>query len=131
MLHTAALIASVASLAIVCAIYYCNVLSGPGSWFRSELPAMILLSLLTGIFPAALVGGIVGLWGIAAGGGANALLSAGADLVALACVAAAALVFRAIVRATYRSGHGPNNVTPLVPRPPAPPQGRVPARKAA
>ena len=66
--HAAALLSSLASLGLVCAIYACNILSRPGSPWRSEILAMILLALLTGIFPLAATASLVGLWDVLTGG---------------------------------------------------------------
>lgn len=114
--HTVALVASLASLGLVCAIYYCNILARPGSWLRGDMLAMILLSLLTGLFPLALAAGLAGLLNALSGGiSAAAVLSAGADLTGLGAVLATVVVFRALVRATYRKQPVTTNVTPLTP----------------
>jgi cation transporter-like permease len=116
--HAAAIAASLASLGLVCAIYYCNILARPSSWLRSEMLAMILLSLLTGLFPLAVTAAIAGLWQALTGGiSVIALVSAGADLAAVAAILASIWVFRALVEATYRIRVGPDNVTPLSPKP--------------
>lgn len=116
--HSVALAASLASLALICAIYYCNILSRPSSWLRSEMLAMILLSLLTGLFPLAVTAAIAGLWQALTGGpSVIALVSAGADLAAVAAIMVGVWVFRALVRATYRNRVEPDNVTPLSPKP--------------
>ena len=102
--HAAAILSSLGSLGLVCAIYACNILSRPGSPWRSEILAMILLALLTGIFPLAATASLVGLWEVLTGGlTVTALLAAGADLAAVAACVAAIWVFRALVRETYRA----------------------------
>ena len=126
--HTVALAASLASLGLICAIYYCNIRARPTSWLRGDMLAMILLSLLTGIFPLAVGASAAGLW-LALTGGVSlvGLISAGADLAAVAVIAACIVVFGALVKATYRSKEDPNNVTPLSPKP----HRTVPHQKAA
>ena len=102
--HAAAILSSLGSLGLVCAIYACNILSRPGSPWRSDILAMILLALLTGIFPLAATASLVGLWDVLTGGlTIAALVAAGADLVAVAACLAAIWVFRALVRETYRA----------------------------
>lgn len=116
--HTVALAASLASLGLVCAIYYCNVLARPTSRLRSETLAMILLALLTGLFPLAAAATIAGLWQALTGGvSLVALVAGGADLAAVAAILASVWVFRALVRATYRTQGGPHRITPLSPKP--------------
>lgn len=120
MLHTASLVASLASLGLICAIYYCNLMSHPKSWLRSEMLAMVLLSLLVGIFPMALFGAPIALWQALTGGAVlERILSAGVDLVSIGAVLATLVVFRALVKGTYRTGRGPGNVTTLSPGRPA------------
>lgn len=102
--HTVALLSSLSSLGLICAIYFCNIQSRPGSWFRSDLLAMIMLALLTSLFPLAVSASVVGLWEIVTGElSLAAFLSAGADLVAIAAIVIGAYAFRAIVAATYRN----------------------------
>ena len=116
--HTVALAASLASLGLICAIYYYNILARPSSWLRSEMLAMILLSVLPGIFPLAVTAAIAGLWQALTGSlSVIALVSAGVDLAAVAAIMASAWVFRALVKATYRNKVEPDNVTPLSPKP--------------
>lgn len=116
--HTVALASSLASLGLICAIYYCNIFARPSSWLRSEMLAMILLSVLTGLFPLAVTAAIAGLWQALTGGlSVIALISAGADLAAVAAIVVCVWVFRALVKATYRVKVEPNNVTPLSPKP--------------
>lgn len=118
MQHTAALVSSLASLGLIAAIYYCNILSRPGSWFRGDMLAMILLSLLTGIFPLAAGTSLIGLWQATHGGFSLAALgAAGVDLVSLGLVVASVALFAALVRATYRGHTAPTSITPLSPRP--------------
>lgn len=132
MLHTAALAASLTSLGLVCAIYFCNILSRPGSWFRGEMLAMILLSLLTGLFPLAFAASLAGLLGALTGGVTlAAFLSAGIDLVSVGAVIATMIMFRALVKATYRTASGPGTITPLTPRPPQAGSASRPLKKAA
>ena len=54
-----ALVSSLACLALVAAIYYCNILSAPRSWLRGGILATILLSLLVSGFPIALAATVV------------------------------------------------------------------------
>lgn len=118
MYHSVALAASLASLGLICAIYYCNILARPSSWLRSEMLAMILLSVLTGLFPLAVTASIAGFSrALSDGISVMALISGGADLAAVAAILASVWVFRALVKATYRNQVGPNNITPLTPRP--------------
>jgi hypothetical protein len=117
-MHSAALFASIASLGLICAIYYCNILSRRDSLLRSDTLAMILLALLTGMFPLALTASLVGLWmTLSAGFSVAAFLSAGVDLASFGAVAATIIVGRILVKATYRTENEPDNVTPLTPRP--------------
>lgn len=115
--HTVALAASLASLGLLCAIYYCNILSSPSSPLRSEMLAMILLAVLTGMFPLALTATIMGLWQALTGGvSIRALVYAGADLAAVAALLAFVWLFRALVRATYRGRTSSGQQTPPAPR---------------
>ncbi|SNT27028.1 hypothetical protein [Tropicimonas sediminicola] len=130
--HAAILAASLGSLGLVCAIYYCNILSSPGSRLRGEMLAMILLSLLVGFFPLGLVGSVIGLANVLTGGFSLAVvLSAGADLVSLGAALATLVVFRALLKATNRRTHAPDNVTPLSPRPSSPSSTSGTFKKAA
>jgi hypothetical protein len=105
--HTAAVFASVTSLGLICMIYYCNILSPKGSWLRNDVIATILLSLLTGLFPLAVVASLFGLWKVAAGGlSPTAILAAGADMLAIGAIVTAYCVSRALVKATYRTRTG-------------------------
>tara|TARA_R110002094_G_scaffold55731_7_gene66683 strand:+ start:510 stop:905 length:396 start_codon:yes stop_codon:yes gene_type:complete len=116
--HAVALAASLASFGLICTIYYCNILARPSSWLRSEMLAMVLLSLLTGLFPLAVTAAIAGLWQALTGGvSVFALVSAGADLIAVAAILASIWLFRRLVKETYRDRVGPDNVTPLSPAP--------------
>jgi predicted membrane protein len=104
MLHTAAIFAGLASLCLISATYYINIYSSKDSWLRASVIAMILLSLLTGLFPLAAAASVAGLWEILSGGLSwAAVLSAGVDLLAVATVLATVVVFRALVKATYRA----------------------------
>ena len=126
--HTAAIIASLASLGLVCIIYYANILSGPRHPLRSEMLGMILLALLTGLFPLAVVAALIGLSAALTGGiSFAAVLAAGTDLLAILAILATGLVFRALVKATYRDAQG----VPRVATPPAPANAGRPPRKAA
>ncbi|SMX43099.1 hypothetical protein [Maliponia aquimaris] len=132
MLHSAALSSSLLALGLTCAIYYCNILSPQKSWLRSEMIEMILLSVLTGVFPLAASATAAAMWQVVSGGlSLQALLSAGFDLGSLAAVVATVMIFVATVRATPRTAVKPNNVTPLKPRPvtPRPSGGKM--RKVA
>ncbi|TFL16012.1 hypothetical protein [Jannaschia formosa] len=121
MLHSVAIASSLVCLGLVCAIYYCNIYSRPGGWLRSETVAMILLALLTGLFPLALVAPLIGLWGaLTAGVSMTALLAAGTDLASLAVVIVTIAVFRSLVKATHRNIGESASVTPFTPRPVGP-----------
>lgn len=126
---------SLVSLALVSAIYYCNIRARPGSWLRGDMLAMILLAMLTGLYPPAAAATVVSLWKTVSGEfGLDAVLSAGVELASLAAVIATALVFRALVKATYRARRAPTTltpVTPLTPRPAAPPPPNQPLPRAA
>ena len=118
--HVFALAASLLSLGLICAIYYCNLLSRPGSLARSDMLAMILLALLTGLYPTALVAALAALWQTLSGGVAlSTLLGVTVELGSLAAIAAGFLVLRALVRETYRRRQAPEDHRP------------VPLRKAA
>jgi hypothetical protein len=94
-----ALVSSLACLALVAAIYSCNILSAPRSWLRGEMLAMILLSLLVSVFPIALAATGVVAWQVFAGSGETSI-AIGLIVVPIsaAAVAATILVFRALVR---------------------------------
>ena len=123
MLHLAAFSTGLMSLGLVCAIYSCNILSHPRSWLRSESLAMILLSLLTGLWPLAAATALLGLWTtVSAGGdfGQHWLSMLGMDLVGVATALATVLVFRATVRATYRRLENPLTAAPVLSQPQSP-----------
>ncbi|SIN77552.1 hypothetical protein [Vannielia litorea] len=121
MYHSFSLASALAVLGLVSAIYLCNLRTRPGSWLRSDLLGMVLMALLTSLLPLALGAAGAALWQSLTGGvTAGAFLTAGTDLLAVALIVAAGLVFRALVRATYRATATPDNVTPLTPRPAAP-----------
>ncbi|THD71799.1 hypothetical protein E7681_16940 [Thalassobius vesicularis] len=116
--NTVAIAASLASLGLICAIYYSNILARPNSPMRSEMLAMIFLSVLTGLFPLAVTATISALWQALTGGiSVGAVISAGADLVAVAAILASVWVFRALVKATYRTKSTPDTTNPLSPKP--------------
>ncbi|NKX45666.1 hypothetical protein [Roseicyclus persicicus] len=132
MYHTAALVTSLGSLALVCLIYYCNLLSRPGSWLRSETLGMMVLSTLTGLYPIALGTTALAMWSSLSGGvSLRAFLSAGVDLVSVAAVIATALVFRALVKETYRRLRGETVVTPFTPKPRGTPDMPSPSTRRA
>lgn len=109
--HTVALLASLTSLGLVCAIYFCNITSRPQSWLRSEMLTMILLSLFTGVFPIAIFGAMAGIWSVISGGlSLAAVLGAGADLLAIAAIGATFVIFRATARASYHAYKNTANV---------------------
>lgn len=119
--HTAALIASLASLALICAIYYCNRRAAETSWLKSDVLASVLLSLLVGLFPIALFAPFVGLWQLLQGGlSAGSAMTASGDILSLGACVLTAWLFRALVRARADSWRSPTNVTPLTPRPAGP-----------
>ncbi|MGP1354957.1 hypothetical protein [Roseicyclus sp.] len=127
-----ALVSSLACLALVAAIYSCNILSAPRSRLRGEMLAMILLSLLVSVFPIALAATGVVAWQVVAGSGETSIVVAAIVLpVSAAAVAATILVFRALVRATYRGSSVPTNVTPLAPQPKTPPASPRVSRDSA
>lgn len=132
MLHSAALSSSLTALGLTCAIYYCNVQSPQKSWLRSEMIGMILLAVLTGVFPLAASATAAAMWQVVSGGlSLQSLLSAGFDIGSLAAVVATVMIFAATVRATPRTPVRPNNVTPLKPRTVAPRSSGGKMRKAA
>lgn len=101
--HTVAIVSSLISLGLACALYACNVLTRPGSWLRNDMLAATFLSLLTGLFPLAVAATVAGLWQALTGGiSLVAVLSAGADLVAVGAILTTTFVFRAVVKATHR-----------------------------
>lgn len=109
----AALFVSLTSLALVSAIYYCNILSRTRSWLRSNMLAMILLSLLTGLLPLAIAAPAFLAWKLVTeGAGAEVLMTAAVELVSLATLIATGFVFRALVIATYRRRRAPTTATP-------------------
>lgn len=128
--HTVAIVSSLTSLGLACALYVCNVLTRPGSWLRSDMLAATFLSLLTGLFPLAIAATAVGLWQALTGGiSLVAMLSAGADLVAVGAILTTAFVFRAIVNARHREVATLKGATP----PSLPPANKssAPAQKWA
>ena len=117
MQQTAALAASLGSLALVTGMYFCNIRARPASWLKSEVLAMILLALLTGLFPFACAMSLVGLWDLLFNAGpTSTAVAAGGNLASLAILVATIAIFRALVRATYRQGV-PDRVAPFTPRP--------------
>ena len=115
------LAASTTLLGLTGAIYYVHHHARPGSWLKSELVSMVLLSVAVGIAPLAMFGPFVGLADTFAGGiTASGFATAGMDLLSLALTAAAFLVYRALVRDAAKTWHGPANVTPFTPRPAGP-----------
>lgn len=128
--HTIALLASLASLGLTCALYYCNITARPGSFLRSEMLTMMLLAFLTGILPLAIGASLVGLWKVVTGGlSFAAILAAGADLLAIGALVIMTFVFRALVKATRHSRTGPSSFQPPA-RPTGTPQTSS-MRKAA
>lgn len=114
MLHTAAIIASFSSLGLICAIYYSNFLSRPGSWLRADISAAIQISFLVGLFPIGLAASVVGLWQALTGGvSLAALMVAGTDVLSFAASIATMLLFRETVRKTYRLPTDPTRVSPI------------------
>ncbi len=94
---------SLACLGLCLAIYGCNLLSRPGSWLRSEMLAMILLSLLVGLYPIAAAGSLFVLLGVGAGPIEPATPAGPAlGLLAAAAAVATAEVFRRLVSAGFR-----------------------------
>lgn len=118
--HIVSVAASLASFGLICATYYCNIRARRQSWFRSEMLAMILLSLFTGLFPLAVAASVVGLWEVLTEDGSiESFLLGGTDLLAVVLIVSTLVVIRAIVRATYPTRTDPDNVLPLSPRPAA------------
>lgn len=114
MLHTAAIVASLSSLGLICAIYYSNFLSRPDSWLRADISASLLISLFVGFFPIGVSASLVGIWKALTGGfSLSALMTAGSDVLSFAICIATVLVFREAVRRTYRQPEKPDNVTPF------------------
>lgn len=113
--------AGLASLGLICAIYYCNILAPARSWLRSEMVAMILLSLLVGLFPLALGASVYDLWAAQAGGlSLSWLEQSGLNLAGLAASLATLMVLRATLKATWRNQGTGENVTPFPTRPVSP-----------
>lgn len=132
MQHMFALVAALASLGLAGALYYSNVVARPGSWPRGDMPAMVLVALLSGLFPSAAVAALVGLWAVFGGGQADgAVLAGGVDLLALGIVVVTLLVLRATVRGSRRVTQAPSDATPPKPRPVASGQAPRPMKKAA
>lgn len=116
--HTLALLASLASLGLIAAIYTCNNLSHPTSRLRSEVFVTTLVALFTGMFVIALASAVVGVWQVAMNGWSwTALAAGGADVISLVALVATLLVFRMVVRAPQHTDAKPDNITPLTPRP--------------
>ncbi len=127
-----ALVGSLASLGLICAIYFCNVLSRPGSWMRAELVTMAMLAWLVGFFVMGVSSLVLELAPLAQGEfKLDALMSTGIDLVSIGAIAATMLLFGATARSSRHEAQTPNNVTPLTPRPVAPIAPRQTMRKAA
>lgn len=122
MLHSSiGLMAGLASLGLICAIYYCNIRAPERSWLRSEMVAMVLLALLVGLFPLALGASVYELWAAQAGGlSLSWLEQSGLNLAGLAAVLATVLVLRATLKATWRNRSMGDNVTPFPTRPVTP-----------
>ncbi len=132
MLHTASLIAGLIALICAVALYGMNIRTRPTSRLRSDFWGSMFLALLTGLFPLAAAGSLVGMWRLLQGGvTVEELLAGGADVVSLAAVVATVLVLRALVVATYRPSALPDNVTPLTPRPLAPRRAATRLKKRA
>lgn len=124
-----ALASSLISLALVLAIYHCNIRAHPGSWLRGDMLAMILLSLLTVLLPLALAATGMAGWSLTTEAAvAGWVVAPVLELVSLAALIAAVIVFRALVIATYRATPVAGTVTPLTPHPkpgrPTPAAGR-------
>lgn len=128
--------ASLACLLLAASIFHCNIRSGARSWLRSDMLAMILLSLLVGLSPLPLAGAVMvplTLLAVPSEIGAVDLMLL---LVAWGAIAATAAIFRALIVATYRRETRATGLAPLPPRAPQSPQrptgGRpAPARRAA
>lgn len=104
MYDSAALIASVVSLALVLALYFSQVIARPGSLMQGETVFSLLLACLTGMFPLALAASILDLLHVVQGGGGmGALVSAGSDLISLGILVAVVLVFGATVRGARKA----------------------------
>ena len=83
--HYTSFLASLSSLVLMAAVYYCNYLSDKGSWLRSEMLQMILLSLLTGIFCLAVPATVLGVVGVLTGGLSLATLTgSGLEIASIA-----------------------------------------------
>lgn len=123
--------ASVICLLLTASIYYCNILSRPQSWLRSEMLAMILLSLLVGLILLPLAGSVLVLIALVqAIPVAFHITDVALAALAVGGLVATVMVFRALVIATYRVERAPTGVTPLSPRL-RPGPVAVPLRKAA
>ena len=118
MYHSTAIFSGLASLGLAAMIYYCTILSRPGGMARSEMLTMILMSLLVGIYPLAIISSVMALVSLVAGGvSLQSLMAGGLDLLSLGLVLVTFGVLRALVRASYRGHSSPTGVTPLEPRP--------------
>lgn len=130
--HYTSFLASLASLVLMAAVYYCNYISSENSWLRSGTLQMILLSLLTGIFCLAVPATIIGVLGVATGGlSLSTITNSGLELASIAMIVVTVALFRNAVQRTNRAYRTPHNVTPLTPRPAAPNTGRGSLKKAA
>ncbi|SHJ39197.1 hypothetical protein SAMN04488012_108148 [Palleronia salina] len=108
MIHMTALFSSVAALVLAFAIYARTHPLRHSGWLRGEILFSILLAMLVGLFPMALITPLIGVWEIVTGViSAASTISVAADLVALVCAFAAVLVFRAAVRDAFRQGVQP------------------------
>lgn len=128
--------ASLACLALMASIYYCNLLSGPKSWLRADILAMLLLSLLVGIFPAGAVGTVMVLIDTIAGLPQSlAISSLFLEMISIVALIGTVVLFRGLLRSIYGVVVEPTGVTPLVTgtanRMATASQGRASHRKAA
>ena len=118
MSHSIALVAGLASLAMMCFIYFLVIRSSGRGWLRNEAVEMILVPVIIGLFVLAAAEGIGGLSALLAGELSwGAVLAAGADLIGLAGAVLTVVVFGMLTLAIRRRDRGPGNVTPLTPRP--------------
>lgn len=132
MSHTTALVAALACLAVMSAIYFILVRSRRESGLGNELVPMILVPALIGLFVTAAAEGISGVRALLAEGlSMSAVLAGGADLVVIAALLLTVILFRALVVALRRKSADPGNVTPLTPRPTAPGPTAGEMKKAA
>lgn len=132
MQHYTSLFASLASLVLMAAVYYCNYLSPRDSWLRGQTLQMILLAALTGLFFIAVPAAAVGVFGVLTEGLSLAtLLNSGIEIASIVMIVATVALFRRAVRKTVETQPTPHNVTPLSPRPATPTAGRGSVKKAA